>query len=91
MRKAEIEVGATYVVKVSDRLAPVRIVSESQYGGWNGVNERTGRTVRIRSAQKCRVRVYPVMVYSERQGRDVRVWRQPEQIVADSRYRPVAS
>ncbi|MCW5982704.1 MAG: hypothetical protein KIT09_31740 [Bryobacteraceae bacterium] len=45
---------ATYVVKVSGRLAPVKILRESPYGGWVGRNERTGREVRIRSAAKLR-------------------------------------
>jgi hypothetical protein len=54
MKKEDVQVGNLYVVKVSGKLAPVRIVSESPYGGWVGVNERTKREVRIRTAAKLR-------------------------------------
>lgn len=54
MKKSEIEIGKTYMVKVSGIVVPVKIVSESQYGGWNGKNTTTGREVRIKSAAKCR-------------------------------------
>ena len=54
MKKADIEIGKTYVVKVSGILAPVRITGESRYGGWDGVNTRTGRTVHIKGAQRVR-------------------------------------
>jgi hypothetical protein len=59
MKKAAVEVGLTYVVKVSGRLAPVKIESVSEYGGWVGRNTRTGREIRIRSAQKLRRVVTP--------------------------------
>ena len=54
MKKADIEIGKTYVVKVSGILAPVRITGESRYGGWDGVNTKTNRTIRIKSAQRIR-------------------------------------
>jgi hypothetical protein len=54
MKKSEVEIGTTYVAKVSGRLARVRIVSESQYGGWNAVNTDTKREIRIRGAQRLR-------------------------------------
>ena len=54
--KKDVEVGATYAVKVSERIVPVTITSVSVYGGWNGRNEKTGRDVRIRGAQKLRFR-----------------------------------
>jgi hypothetical protein len=57
MKKRDIEIGKTYLAKVSGNLVPVRITSESAYGGWNAVNTTTGREVRIRSAARLRRRV----------------------------------
>ena len=54
MKKRDIEIGQTYLAKVSGKLVPVRIISESPYGGWNAVNTTTGREVRIRSAARLR-------------------------------------
>ena len=54
MKKTEIEVGTTYIAKVSGVLAKVRITGESPYGGWRGKNLATGREVRIRSAARLR-------------------------------------
>ena len=54
MRKNQVEVGRTYVAKVSGRLTAVRIDGESRYGGWNATNVATGRAVRIKSAQRLR-------------------------------------
>jgi len=54
MRKAEIKIGGRYDAKVSGKIVPVRILSESMYGGWHAVNENTGRDVRIKSAQRLR-------------------------------------
>ena len=54
MKKAQVQIGQTYICKVSGRLAEVRIKSECPYGGWWAVNTQTGRQVRIRSAQRLR-------------------------------------
>ena len=54
MKKAEIQIGSTYIVKVSGVLAKVRITAESPYGGWRGTNLATGREIRIRSAARLR-------------------------------------
>lgn len=54
MKKADVVLGKTYVVKVSGHLAPVKLESVSPYGGWNGRNTRTGREIHIRSASKLR-------------------------------------
>jgi len=54
MKKSEIEVGTTYIAKVSGVLAKVRITGESPYGGWRGKNLATGREVRIRSEARLR-------------------------------------
>lgn len=57
MKKRDVKIGATYVAKVSDRLTEVRITGESPHGGWDAVNAKTNRTVRIKSAQRLRRRV----------------------------------
>ena len=54
MRKADVIVGAEYVAKVSGTLQTVRIERVSDYGGWDAVNPRTGRYIRIRSAMRLR-------------------------------------
>ncbi|MBK8915030.1 MAG: winged helix-turn-helix domain-containing protein [Phycisphaerales bacterium] len=54
MKKNDVEIGATYVAKVSGTLARVRIDRESRYGGWEATNVDTGRRVRIKSAQRLR-------------------------------------
>ncbi len=70
MKKKEIEVGGTYAAKVSDRVVPVRILRESPYGGWDARNEITGRSVRVRSAQRLR---FPVESYVNATG--TKRWR----------------
>ena len=54
MKKADIQVGLTYIAKVSGVLAKVRVTGESPYGGWRGINLATGREIRIRSAARLR-------------------------------------
>lgn len=54
MRKADVSIGQRYVAKVSGRIVAVRLTGENPYGGWDAVNEDTGRTVRIRTAAKLR-------------------------------------
>lgn len=54
MKEKDVQIGQTYRVKVSGSIANVQILRESPYGGWEGVNTRTQRAVRIRSAQRLR-------------------------------------
>ncbi len=55
MKKKDVEIGKTYIVKVSGKLVPVKLVSKYEYGrGWNGKNMKTGRDVRIKTAAKLR-------------------------------------
>ena len=54
MKKNEVKVGGVYGAKVSDKVVPVRITGESRHGGWDAVNEATGKAVRIKSAQRLR-------------------------------------
>lgn len=60
MKKADVKIGGRYVAKVSDKLAVVRIDRVSPYGGWEATNVATGRSVRIRSAQRLRSEYKPV-------------------------------
>ena len=57
MKKADVKIGERYIAKVSGFLVPVRIDSESLYGGWNATNMKTRRRIRIKSAQRLRRRV----------------------------------
>ena len=54
MKQADVQLGKTYLVKVAGRIAPVKLVSVSPYGGWIGESLLTGREVRIRTAAKLR-------------------------------------
>jgi hypothetical protein len=54
MKKADVVIGSTYVVKVSNVLTNVRLDSTCQYGGWYGTNLATNRQIRIRTAARLR-------------------------------------
>jgi len=54
MKKKDVVIGETYVVKVSGKLVPVRIERESPFGGWVGWNRLTRREVRIKTAARLR-------------------------------------
>ena len=54
MKKHEVKVGGRYVAKVSDKLTLVRIDRENPHGGWDATNEKTGKALRIKSAQRLR-------------------------------------
>lgn len=61
MKKADIKIGATYLVKVANNLVPVKITRELESGGtfrgWEGTSVKTGKTIRIKSAQRLRSEV----------------------------------
>lgn len=59
MKKQDVQLNQTYLVKVSGKLVPVALVQENQMGGWNGINLQTHRGVRIRSAARLRRRINP--------------------------------
>lgn len=54
MKKDQVQIGRVYVVKVSGKPAPVKIIGHCPYGGWYGQNVKTGRQVRIRTAARLR-------------------------------------
>jgi hypothetical protein len=52
MKKTDIQHGATYLVKVAGNLVPVRIIGVLDNGGWEGKSLKTGKSIRIKSAQR---------------------------------------
>jgi len=54
VKKHQVRIGETYTVKVSGRLATIRITGSSSHGGWVGINTKTNREVRIRTAARLR-------------------------------------
>lgn len=61
MKQRDIQIGERYMARVSGNWTTVRITSErppttrngrTRHGGWDAVNERTGRTVRILTAAR---------------------------------------
>jgi len=59
MKKNQVQIGGTYVAKVSGLLARVRIDAESRFGGWDATNVSTRRKVRIKSARRLRREASP--------------------------------
>lgn len=57
MKKADVKMGACYKVKVSGKIVAVRITGENASGGWDGVNQATGKAVRIKSPARLRSKV----------------------------------
>jgi len=55
MKKKDVQIGSTYIVKVSGVLAKVRISGELPCGGWRGTNLATGREIRIGRRPACAV------------------------------------
>jgi hypothetical protein len=52
MKKADVVLGRMYTAKVSGVGTTVRVLRESPYGGWEAQNLKTGKIVRLRSAQR---------------------------------------
>lgn len=59
MKTAAVRIGAKYTAKVSGAVVPVVVLRESRHGGWEARNEKTGRTIRIRSARRLREELAP--------------------------------
>ncbi|NOZ77573.1 MAG: DUF2924 domain-containing protein [Acidobacteria bacterium] len=57
MKKNDVQIGATYLVKVAGNLVPVKIDREHDNGGWVGTSVKTGKTIRIKSPQRLRKRL----------------------------------
>ena len=71
MQKHDVQIGTTYIVKVSGTLAKVRITREHQRGGWYGTNLATGREIRIRTAARLRKEVPPAQEISPDEARRI--------------------
>ena len=54
MKKDKVKLGQTYVVKVSGKVVPVKLTAVNPHGGYDGVNQETKKTVRVRSASRLR-------------------------------------
>jgi len=54
MKKSDVQIGTTYLVKVAGNLVPVKITREHDNGGWEGTSVKTGKTIRIKSPQRLR-------------------------------------
>jgi len=54
MKKKDVRIGETYTVKVSGQLVPVQLTGDCAFGGWFGINRKTGKQVRIKTAARLR-------------------------------------
>lgn len=54
MKKYVVKTGEVYQVKVSGKLANVRIIGGNPHGGWDGINLTTNKQVRIKSGARLR-------------------------------------
>ena len=71
MQKKSIQIGTTYIVKVSGKLTRVRITGQSPHGGWSGTNLATGREIRIRTAARLRSEAKPSQRISSDEARKI--------------------
>ena len=54
MKKSEVKIGGVYIAKVTNKLVQVRIDAVSKYGGWDGTNLASKKSIRVRSATRLR-------------------------------------
>ena len=71
MQKHNVKIGTTYIVKVSGRLAKVRLSRQHDRGGWYGTNLATGREIRIRTAARLRSEAPPAQEISPDEARRI--------------------
>jgi len=90
MKASDVVIGGTYVVKVSDKLAKVRIASAHASGkGWVGKNLETGRQVRIKSPQRLRAEVKDGRPEAPTAPQGARVAKKPEGKSQDAKDQPL--
>jgi len=73
MKNNDVQINATYLVKVAGNLVPVRIDREHDSGGWLGTSRKTGKQIRIKSPQRLRKRIddtAPVATKAKRAAKD---------------------
>ena len=54
MKKNEVKIGGVYKAKVSGNLVSVKITSTNPHGGWDAINQKTNKPIRVKSAQRLR-------------------------------------
>src|SRR3954463_4689219 len=54
MNAKDVSVGLTYEVLVADKLVPVKLNRECEWGGWYATNLTTGHAMRIKTAGRLR-------------------------------------
>jgi hypothetical protein len=61
MKAKDVQIGKTYIVKVSGKFCRVRVTREiiAPWTGWIGKNLDTGREINIRSAARFRREFLP--------------------------------
>ena len=52
IKKSQVQIGETYIAKVSGQLVKIRITAVSQYGGWDALNLKTKKRIRIKTAAR---------------------------------------
>lgn len=57
MKAKDVVLGCLYYVKVSGDVVPVRVTGLHPLGGFVGVNQEIGRTIRIKTAGRLRGKV----------------------------------
>lgn len=57
MKKADVQIGCTYLAKVSGTVVPVRIDQVAPDKGWAATNLQTGRRIHVKSAGRLRGQV----------------------------------
>jgi len=92
MKKNEVKVGGQYIAKVSGKLVQVRVTGTSGHGGWDAVNEATGKKVRIKSAQRLRGEAKPKTASKAADAAPVGAGAKPAAEVAkDAKVAPAAA
>jgi hypothetical protein len=81
MKKNEIQIGGTYLAKVTDKVVSVRLDAENPHGGWDATNLATGKKVRIKSAQRLRG---PAQESAPRRMAEVAAEAQQAQVAAEA-------
>ena len=54
MKKTDVHISKQYTAKVTNKFVVVEILADNPHGGWDAKNLATGKTVRIKSAQRLR-------------------------------------
>ena len=58
MKKNDVRLGTTYIVKISGTLTKIKLTRECRYGGWYGTNLNNGRENHIPTAARILAEVF---------------------------------